>query len=156
MRYFFSLILFFLFNNSLCQEPVSPQFLYVGESQYKITYFSPSNINFTNNNIKRLVIVLHGNNRTAEQRQNAIIQAANSENKYLETLIISPHFIGTQELVANGLDDYHLYWSSASWMDGSPSSSSGAYPRDESFSSFEVMDNIITPVSYTHLTLPTS
>ena len=62
MRYFFSLILFFLFNNSLCQEPVSPQFLYVGESQYKITYFSPSNINFTNNNIKRLVIVLHGNN----------------------------------------------------------------------------------------------
>ena len=51
-------------------------------------------------------------------------------------------------MVANELDDYHLYWSSASWMDGSPSSSSGAYPRDESFSSFEVMDNIITHIIY--------
>ena len=63
---------------------------------------------FKNNNIKRLVIVLHGNNRTAITRQNDIIQAANTENKYLETLIISPHFIGTQELIDNNLDDFHL------------------------------------------------
>ena len=149
MRYFLSfIILIFQSNIIFSQEPVSGKFFYVGESQYKITYFSPSNLNFTNNNIRRLVIVLHGNNRTAEQRQNAIIQAANSEDKYLETLIISPHFIGTPEIVANNLDDYHLYWSGTSWMDGSSSSSSGAYPRDESFSSFEVMDDIITQIVY--------
>ena len=148
MRFFNLLIFSLFFFNGFSQEPVSNKFLYLDESEYKITYFSPSNINFTNNNIKRLVIVLHGNNRTAEQRQNAIIQSANTENTYLETLIIAPHFIGTQELINNNLDNYHLYWSGTSWMDGSLSSSSGAYPREESFSSFEVMDNIITHIIY--------
>ena len=148
MRCLLILLIFFYAKISYSQEPVSGKFFYVGESQYKITYFSPSNLSFTNNNVKRLIIVLHGNNRTAEQRQNSIIQAANSENKFLETLIIAPHFIGSQELVANNLDDYYLYWSGVTWMDGNNSSSSGAYPRDESFSSFEVMDDIISQVVY--------
>ena len=110
MRFFNLLIFSLFFFNGFSQEPVSNKFLYLDESEYKITYFSPSNINFTNNNIKRLVIVLHGNNRTPEQRQNAIIQSANTENTYLETLIIAPHFIGTQELINNNLVNYHLYW----------------------------------------------
>ena len=85
MRCLLILLIFFYVKISYSQEPVSGKFFYVGESKYKITYFSPSNLSFTNNNVKRLIIVLHGNNRTAEQRQNAIIQAANSENKFLET-----------------------------------------------------------------------
>lgn len=148
MKYLTAIFIFFFFGKIHSQEPVSNKFFYISESQYKITYFSPSDLSFTNNNIKRLVVVLHGNSRTAEQRQNAIIQAANTENKYLETLIIAPHFIGNQELVANNLDNYHLYWSGITWMDGNKSSSSGAYPRDESYSSFEVMDDIISQIVY--------
>ena len=142
---FIFLILFSYFK-LFSQNEVSGKYFLIGESEYKITYFSPSNLNFKNNNIKRLVIVLHGNNRTAITRQNDIIQAANTENKYLETLIISPHFIGTQELIDNNLDDFHLYWKDTGWMEGSNSNSSGAYPRDESFSSYEVMDDIISQV----------
>ena len=149
MRYpfiFFFTFFFFIFYKTLSQNEVSGKYFLVGESEYKITYFSPSNLSFINNNVKRMIIVLHGNNRTAFTRQNDIIQAANSENAYLETLIISPHFIGTQELIDNNLDDYHLYWKDTGWMDGGNSNSSGAYPRDESFSSFEVMDDIISQV----------
>ena len=149
MRNYF-LIFFFLSYiltlNSYSQNEVSGKYFLVGESEYKITYFSPSNLSFTNNSIKRLVIVLHGNSRTAITRQNDIIQAANTENKYLETLIVSPHFISNQELVDNNLDDYHLYWRNNGWMEGSLSSSSGAYPREESFSSFEVIDDIISQI----------
>ena len=151
MRYpfiFFFTFFFFIFYKTLSQNEVSGKYFLVGESEYKITYFSPSNLSFINNNVKRMIIVLHGNNRTAFTRQNDIIQAANSENAYLETLIISPHFIGTQELIDNNLDDYHLYWKDTGWMDGGNSNSSGAYPRDESFSSFEVMDDIISQVVY--------
>ena len=149
MRYpfliFFALLLF-SFHKIFPQNEVSGKYFLVGETEYKITYFSPSNLSFKNNNIKRMIIVLHGNSRTALTRQNDIIQAANSENTYLETLIISPHFIGTQEIIDNNLDDYHLYWKDAGWMEGGNSNSSGAYPRDESFSSFEVMDDIISQV----------
>ncbi|RPG64422.1 MAG: hypothetical protein CBE50_001345 [Flammeovirgaceae bacterium TMED290] len=148
MRYI--LIIFFLITarSSFSQEAVSGKFFLVGETQYKFTYFSPSDLNFKNNNVKRLVIVLHGRTRTAEQRQNAIIQAANTENTYLETLIISPHFIGSQELAAHNLDNNHLYWQDKEWMEGGLSSSSGSYPREESFSSFEVMDDIISQIIY--------
>ena len=149
MRNYFIIFFFssyILTLNSYSQNEVSGKFFLVGESEYKITYFSPSNLSFTNNNIKRLVIVLHGNSRTAITRQNDIIQAANTENKYLETLIVSPHFISNQELVDNNLDDYHLYWRDNGWMEGSLSSSSGAYPREESFSSFEVIDDIISQI----------
>ena len=148
MRKYF-LLFFLLFNaidETFSQNEVSGKYFLVGESDYKITYFSPSNLSFKNNNIRRLVIVLHGNSRTALTRQNDIVQAADTEGKYLETLIISPHFISNQELVDNNLDDYHLYWRDNGWMEGSLSSSSGAYPRDESFSSFEVVDDIISQI----------
>ena len=148
MRKYF-LLLFLLFtviDHTFSQNEVSGKYFLVGESDYKITYFSPSNLSFKNNNIRRLVIVLHGNSRTALTRQNDIVQAADTEGKYLETLIISPHFISNQELVDNNLDDYHLYWRDNGWMEGALSSSSGAYPREESFSSFEVIDDIISQI----------
>ena len=149
MRNYF-LIFFFLSYiltlNSYSQNEVSGKYFLVGESEYKITYFSPSNLNFKNSSIKRLIIVLHGGNRTALSRQNDIIYAANTEGKYMETLIISPHFIGTQELVDNNLDDSYLYWNGTNWYHGDNSNSSGAYPRNESFSSFEVMDDIISQI----------
>ena len=148
MRKYFLLffLLFTVIDHTFSQNEVSGKYFLVGESDYKITYFSPSNLSFKNNNIRRLVIVLHGNSRTALTRQNDIVQAADTEGKYLETLIISPHFISNQELVDNNLDDYHLYWRDNGWMEGSLSSSSGAYPRDESFSSFEVVDDIISQI----------
>ena len=148
MRKYFLLffLLFTVIDDTFSQNEVSGKYFLVGESDYKITYFSPSNLSFKNNNIRRLVIVLHGNSRTALTRQNDIVQAADTEGKYLETLIISPHFISNQELVDNNLDDYHLYWRDNGWMEGSLSSSSGAYPREESFSSFEVVDDIISQI----------
>ena len=148
MRKYFLLffLLFTIIDNTFSQNEVSGKYFLVGESDYKITYFSPSNLSFKNNNIRRLVIVLHGNSRTALTRQNDIVQAADTEGKYLETLIISPHFISNQELVDNNLDDYHLYWRDNGWMEGALSSSSGAYPREESFSSFEVVDDIISQI----------
>ena len=148
MRKYFLLLflLFTIIDNTFSQNEVSGKYFLVGESDYKITYFSPSNLSFKNNNIRRLVIVLHGNSRTALTRQNDIVQAADTEGKYLETLIISPHFISNQELVDNNLDDYHLYWRDNGWMEGALSSSSGAYPREESFSSFEVIDDIISQI----------
>ena len=148
MRKYFLLffLLFTVIDNTFSQNEVSGKYFLVGESDYKITYFSPSNLSFKNNNIRRLVIVLHGNSRTALTRQNDIVQAADTEGKYLETLIISPHFISNQELVDNNLDDYHLYWRDNGWMEGALSSSSGAYPREESFSSFEVIDDIISQI----------
>ena len=148
MRKYFLLffLLFSVIDDTFSQNEVSGKYFLVGESDYKITYFSPSNLSFKNNNIRRLVIVLHGNSRTALTRQNDIVQAADTEGKYLETLIISPHFISNQELVDNNLDDYHLYWRDNGWMEGALSSSSGAYPREESFSSFEVIDDIISQI----------
>ncbi len=148
MRKYFLLffLLFFVIDDTFSQNEVSGKYFLVGDSDYKITYFSPSNLSFKNNNIRRLVIVLHGNSRTALTRQNDIVQAADTEGKYLETLIISPHFISNQELVDNNLDDYHLYWRDNGWMEGALSSSSGAYPREESFSSFEVIDDIISQI----------
>ena len=148
MRKYFLLffLLFSVIDDTFSQNEVSGKYFLVGDSDYKITYFSPSNLSFKNNNIRRLVIVLHGNSRTALTRQNDIVQAADTEGKYLETLIISPHFISNQELVDNNLDDYHLYWIDNGWMEGSLSSSSGAYPREESFSSFEVIDDIISQI----------
>ena len=148
MRKYFLLffLLFSVIDDTFSQNEVSGKYFLVGDSDYKITYFSPSNLSFKNNNIRRLVIVLHGNSRTALTRQNDIVQAADTEGKYLETLIISPHFISNQELVDNNLDDYHLYWRDNGWMEGALSSSSGAYPREESFSSFEVVDDIISQI----------
>ena len=148
MRKYFILffLLFSVIDDTFSQNEVSGKYFLVGDSDYKITYFSPSNLSFKNNNIRRLVIVLHGNSRTALTRQNDIVQAADTEGKYLETLIISPHFISNQELVDNNLDDYHLYWRDNGWMEGALSSSSGAYPREESFSSFEVIDDIISQI----------
>ncbi len=138
-------------------DPIDPEdfigdkkFSFVSEGiTYKIPYFSNSgDINDINDtNITTAVIAVHGSGLNANGQFEAISVAAQMETINLDTLLlVAPQYPSMDEIDQFLLDEEHLYWSS-SWRIGSASQDEEEHPREERFSSFEVMDSLITRLS---------
>lgn len=103
----------------------------------KIRYWRNYALGSSNSAVQRVVIVVHGMNRNADDYFSHIVSAANTTGKYNSTLILAPNFITSKE---NPKSD-ELYWSEGGWKVGHRSRN--LYPR---VSSFSVMDRIFQKI----------
>ena len=94
--------------------------------------------------VTRAVVVIHGTNRNAATYYNNTLAPAIAANSTEHTMIIAPQFITESEIADFQLGDEHLFWSSGGWKNGSVSKSSTENPREVRYSSFSVIDDIVT------------
>lgn len=100
-----------------------------------------------NNEIERVIIVIHGSGRNAEYNYETIshgdIQVNRSPGK---VLIIAPQFVTEDDIVEHELPDSVLFWSSGGWKKGNLSLSTTRHPRPVRVSSFAFVDSILERV----------
>ena len=139
---------------SFCSYPLFGQVDIVGDQNFDITFdgslvslplFSNHAIYTSPDDITRAVIVIHGQNRNADDYYNSIYSAASSTEELTETLVIAPQFLTTTDINFWELSNSVVYWSNTtSWTGGNLSNSTSDHPRDYDISSFSVMDSLVS------------
>ena len=100
-------------------------------------------INSSNNNINKAVIVIHGQNRNADDYYNSIYNIASNAGIASETIIIAPQFLITLDLNHWQLGNTIVFWSGTTpWSSGGQSNSTSEHPRDFEISSYTLMDSL--------------
>jgi hypothetical protein len=97
----------------------------------KIKVYENFPLNFTNPNIERAIIFIHGVARNADEYFKDVIDASALEKLENKTLILVPHF----KIDSDTKESDELYWTD-SWKFGDKSAKNG-------MSSYEVIDRII-------------
>ncbi|MEL6672238.1 MAG: hypothetical protein AAFR61_08590 [Bacteroidota bacterium] len=90
--------------------------------------------------LKSAIIVVHGNNRNANEYYSWMINAVLSMNQQDETIVIAPHFKTSDDIGGN---QNLVYWSSNGWKRGFQSSNI----TSEKISSYTVIDSLIRHLS---------
>jgi hypothetical protein len=150
------LLLLFLFTTSTIAQDEKPQAIEracpsvfkVNKAGkiYSLRYASNHPIAEKNSKIKQLVIYIHGARRNGldyyEWGEKAVKTAENTN----ETLFISPQFTSEKDLENHGHDSSHLFWTNNNWRIGDESVSSKKRKMADSFSSFTVLDSMISNI----------
>ena len=110
-----------------------------------IPVFSNKDIQNPGNDISRIIILIHGQNRNADDYFDAINEVASDHDLLLETMILVPQFLITEDLDYWQLDNSVAFWTSTTaWQSGNRSHSTPEHLRDFEISSFAVTDSIIS------------
>ena len=110
----------------------------------KIPYYSNVSIYNPNTTISKAVIVIHGTNRNAGRYFETVMGAADLRpEESANTVIVSPQFLKEEDVVANKLDDEHLFWSGGGWKNGGGSKMTETLKRPKSVSSYVVLDSLV-------------
>ncbi|MBA64697.1 MAG: hypothetical protein CMG55_02730 [Candidatus Marinimicrobia bacterium] len=125
-------------------------FISQNESDIQLPLFSNLELYSSNSNINKAVIVVHGQNRNADDYYNSIYAIASDADLLSETVIIAPQFLTTTDLNYWQLDSTIVFWSGTTpWSSGGQSNSTSQHPRDYEISSYTVMDSLISHLLFT-------
>jgi hypothetical protein len=117
--------------------------LTVNGSALTNTYCGNGDLDQPKLGVTNVVIVVHGDSRTACDQARYVVDAATDRGQLGQTLVVAPHFLTTDDAAAS--QPGRLYWSDGGWKSGSQSLTS-PYPRSGSMSSYEVLDTIVRTV----------
>ena len=139
---------------SFCSYSLFGQVDIIGDQNFDINVdgslaslplFSNQSIYTLPDDITRAVIVIHGQNRNADDYYNSIYSAAFSTEELTETLVIAPQFLTTTDINFWELSNSVVFWSNTtSWTGGNLSNSTSDHPRDYDISSFSIMDSLVS------------
>jgi hypothetical protein len=127
----------------LCDDQFSFQ---VGTHTYKIPYSHNYPLDMSNCEVTRVIIAVHGIERTAVSTYDDALAAAQNAGADGASLIIAPQFLNESDIVTYQLPGDYMYWNGP-WRDGAQSSSTSAHPRPDKVSSFEVVDDLLTCIA---------
>lgn len=113
------------------------------QKTYSFRYASNHPIAEKNDQIKQLVIYIHGARRNGLDYYEWGEKAVNAANKKEETLFISPQFNSEKDIEDHQHDATHLFWVKNNWRIGDESVSSEKRKMEDSFSSFSLVDSLI-------------
>ncbi len=138
----FSTLLFLFLMVSFIILPGSafskPTIQYIQINNLKFRTFVNKDLIKKNENVTRLIIVIHGMLRNAKDYFNHIEEVSEKNQEAKSTLIIAPWFITKKELNAND----ELFWSKGGWKRGNDSIN-----KKKQTSSFECIDIIIKNIT---------
>lgn len=121
-----------------------------GNDTLFLAYCGNLGLDFGDTGVDRAIIVIHGNNRNADDYMTYVEDAGiNAGNADLTTAIIAPQFLTDQDVAAFNLPADQLYWSSGGWKKGN-TSNSDPYSRPFNISSFAVVDLLISRLADDH------
>ena len=146
---FLRLIIILLYSNYLFAQVdvVGDRNFNINHDSYEVSLplFSNMDIYNLSSDVNRVVIVIHGQNRNADDYYNSIYNAAGDTDLLSETLIIAPQFLNTTDMNYWSLNNTVTFWSNTtSWTGGNLSNSTDEHPRDYEISSFAIMDSLVT------------
>ena len=88
----------------------------IESTDFRLPYFSNKNIAVTNEEVTKIIIVVHGTNRNAddyfETMEDAMFQRAGLID---QTIIVAPQFLTEEDVEAFNLNRDYPYWSSDGW-----------------------------------------
>ena len=113
----------------------------------QIPYFSNLSLSNVDEGIAHAVIVIHGNNRDADNYFNNMSAAALRAEDADSTVIIAPQFLTEDDIDAFQLASEFLYWTSGGWKSGSNSRDENANPRPARIPSYAVLDTLLMRLS---------
>lgn len=108
----------------------------------KIPFYSSQDIFVSDDNIKRVIVVLHGNTREAQDHFSNMESVVESASMSEGTLIVSPQLLTEEDVDFHSLDNEHLYWTSGGWKAGSNSRDESSNSRPFRIPSYAVMDSL--------------
>ncbi len=157
MKFLYHALLFiFLFTNQIIAQDEKPQAIeracpsvfniQKNNKIYSLRYASNHPIDETNNQIKQLVIYIHGARRNGLDYYDWAEKAVKTANSNNETLLIAPQFTSEKDIEDHKHNENHLFWTNNNWRIGDESVSSKKRKFLEAFSSFSLLDSIITRV----------
>lgn len=85
--------------------------------------------------VERAVVVVHGNNRDADDYFERVVTAAEQAGALAATVVVAPHFQTSDDAPAAG----EPYWTSAGWKRGHPSDGGASPP----IGSYQALDTIV-------------
>ena len=103
--------------------------------------YTSADLSKTHSDIKRAVIVVHGQLRDADKYFDLTLRAAKASNAMGDTLLIAPQILTTADAARHNLEPSVARWKSEAWLAGDI----GKAPF--SISSFEVLDGIIAQLA---------
>jgi hypothetical protein len=120
----------------------------VGTNTYKIPYCHNYALDVPNPDVTRVIIAVHGIERTAVSTYHDVLTAAQDGAGGADrtSLIIAPQFLNESDIVTYKLPDDYMYWNGP-WRDGAQSSSTSDHYRADKVSSFEVVDDLLTRIA---------
>jgi pimeloyl-ACP methyl ester carboxylesterase len=119
-------------------------YLNVEGNQLGIPYHRNLPLGADNFNITRAIIVVHGLDRAGERYFETISGIASEIPEVNEnTIIISPQFLTEDDILEQGLNTSHLYWSTSGWATGALSQNTTANPRPARVSSYALLDTVM-------------
>jgi hypothetical protein len=129
----------------LCDDQFSFE---VGTNTYKIPYCHNYALDVPNREVTRVIVAVHGLERTAVSTYNDVLSAAQDGAGGADrtALIIAPQFLNESDISAYDLPDDYMYWNGP-WRDGAQSSSTSEHPRPDKVSSYEVVDDLLTRIA---------
>lgn len=114
----------------------------------KIPYYASHDLYSSNAVIQKAIVVVHGNNRNADDYFENMEIAANSVAELsANTLIIAPQFLTEEDIEFHNLDAEHLYWTSGGWKSGSNSRDEVSHPRPVRIPSYAVLDSLLLHIA---------
>ena len=116
--------------------------------EISIPVFSNVDIQDPSDDISRMVILIHGQNRNADDYYDAINEVVLDYDLSSGTMIIVPQFLITEDLDYWQLDNTVAFWSSlTAWHTGNKSHSTSDHQREYEVSSFAITDSMVTHYS---------
>lgn len=103
--------------------------------------YTSADLSKTHSDIKRAVIVVHGQLRDADKYFELTLRAAKASNAMNETLLIAPQILTTADAARHNLEPTLARWKSEAWLAGDVGKA--PFPM----SSFEVLDGIIAQLA---------
>ena len=145
---FFKLIFFIIIDFLESQvDIIGNQFFTFNYESDSVSLPIFSNVELNGNNIglEKAIIVMHGQNRNADDYFNSINSITSSLGIQNETLIIAPQFLLLEDIDSWDLSATIPYWqNNTGWMTGNQSLSTTQHPRDFQISSFTIMDSLLS------------
>ena len=107
-------------------------------------------IDHNNPNIARIIIVIHGVLRNADEYFPNMLVAVNQAGEEENTLVIAPQFLVEDDITRFNLPSNILFWGGETgegWKKGDDLISTPEHPRSVSAGAFQVVDEIIARVA---------
>ena len=128
-------------------EEVGSSLFSVNQNQQiiNVPYYSSQSVYNDDQDLERIIIVVHGQNRNANDYYNYIQDISELIGFSEQSFVFSPQFLLGQDLTQWNLDTTYAFWSGTTqWTGGYVSTSTNEDPRQFEISSFAIMDSIIS------------
>lgn len=113
----------------------------------RLPYYTNYPLEVINEDMSSAIVVIHGSARNALNAYETMLEVVDL-GMAINTLVVAPQFLTTEDLSAHNLANDYFYWSENGWKSGANSRNDASHPRPFRMPSYEVLDIIIQHITF--------